>query len=403
MNQFFTSESVTCGHPDKVCDQIADRILDEMLMQDPESRSACEVTCATDQVHIFGEVTTAAKVDYEAVARNVIAEIGYTAPGRGFDADSCRITVDLHEQSPDIAMGITRRGKSEELNSGAGDQGMMFGFACRETENLMPLPIELAHGLVKRLEQVRRTRELPYLLPDGKAQVTVEYEDERPKRVSAVILSAQHREDVDIETIRTDIRQHVIVPAIPKALLDEDTQIFINPTGRFVVGGPAGDSGLTGRKLIVDTYGGYARHGGGSFSGKDPTKVDRSGAYMARYTAKNIVAAGLAEKCEVQLGYSIGLSEPVSVRIDTFGTEKVASSALYETVRKQVDLRPAAVIQKFGLTRPIYAAVSCYGHFGNHAAAMPWEQTDLAEYLKRTFNRTGEQEIFTKNDDLCLI
>lgn len=403
MNQFFTSESVTCGHPDKVCDQIADRILDEMLMQDPESRSACEVTCATDQVHIFGEVTTAAKVDYEAVARNVIAEIGYTAPGRGFDADSCRITVDLHEQSPDIAMGITRRGKSEELNSGAGDQGMMFGSACRETETLMPLPIELAHGLVKRLEQVRRTRELPYLLPDGKAQVTVEYEDERPKRVSAVILSAQHREDVDIETIRTDIRQHVIVPAIPKALLDEDTQIFINPTGRFVVGGPAGDSGLTGRKLIVDTYGGYARHGGGSFSGKDPTKVDRSGAYMARYIAKNIVAAGLAEKCEVQLGYSIGLSEPISVRIDTFGTEKVASSALYETVRKQVDLRPAAVIQKFGLTRPIYATVSCYGHFGNHAAAMPWEQTDLAEYLKRTFNRTGEQEIFTKSDDLCLI
>lgn len=403
MNQFFTSESVTCGHPDKVCDQIADRILDEMLMQDPESRSACEVTCATDQVHIFGEVTTAAKVDYEAVARNVIAEIGYTAPGRGFDADSCRITVDLHEQSPDIAMGITRRGKSEELNSGAGDQGMMFGSACRETETLMPLPIELAHGLVKRLEQVRRTRELPYLLPDGKAQVTVEYEDERPKRVSAVILSAQHREDVDIETIRTDIRQHVIVPAIPKALLDEDTQIFINPTGRFVVGGPAGDSGLTGRKLIVDTYGGYARHGGGSFSGKDPTKVDRSGAYMARYIAKNIVAAGLAEKCEVQLGYSIGLSEPVSVRIDTFGTEKVASSALYETVRKQVDLRPAAVIQKFGLTRPIYATVSCYGHFGNHAAAMPWEQTDLAEYLKRTFNRTGEQEIFTKSNDLCLI
>lgn len=403
MNQFFTSESVTCGHPDKVCDQIADRILDEMLMQDPESRSACEVTCATDQVHIFGEVTTAAKVDYEAVARNVIAEIGYTAPGRGFDADSCRITVDLHEQSPDIAMGITRRGKSEELNSGAGDQGMMFGSACRETETLMPLPIELAHGLVKRLEQVRRTRELPYLLPDGKAQVTVEYEDERPKRVSAVILSAQHREDVDIETIRTDIRQHVIVPAIPKALLDEDTQIFINPTGRFVVGGPAGDSGLTGRKLIVDTYGGYARHGGGSFSGKDPTKVDRSGAYMARYIAKNIVAAGLAEKCEVQLGYSIGLSEPISVRIDTFGTEKVASSALYETVRKQVDLRPAAVIQKFGLTRPIYATVSCYGHFGNHAAAMPWEQTDLAEYLKRTFNRTGEQEIFTKSNDLCLI
>ncbi len=386
MNQFFTSESVTCGHPDKVCDQIADRILDEMLMQDPASRSACEVTCATNQVHIFGEVTTTAKVDYEAVARKVIAEIGYTALGRGFDSENCRITVDLHEQSPDIAMGITRRGKVEELNSGAGDQGMMFGFACRETESLMPLPIELAHGLVKRLERVRRIQELPYLLPDGKAQVTVEYEEDRPRRVSTVILSAQHCEEADIDTIRRDITQHVIVPTIPKGLLDEDTQIFINPTGRFVVGGPAGDSGLTGRKLIVDTYGGYARHGGGSFSGKDPTKVDRSGAYMARYIAKNIVAAGLADKCEVQLGYSIGLAEPVSVRIDTFGTEKMVKAALYEIVRKQVDLRPAAIIQKFGLTRPIYASVSCYGHFGNSAATMPWEQNDLAEQLKRSFN-----------------
>ncbi|MGN0179376.1 MAG: methionine adenosyltransferase [Monoglobaceae bacterium] len=386
MNQFFTSESVTCGHPDKVCDQIADRILDEMLMQDPASRSACEVTCATNQVHIFGEVTTTAKVDYEAVARKVIAEIGYTALGRGFDSENCRITVDLHEQSPDIAMGITRRGKVEELNSGAGDQGMMFGFACRETESLMPLPIELAHGLVKRLERVRRIQELPYLLPDGKAQVTVEYEEDRPRRVSTVIMSAQHCEEADIDTIRRDITQHVIVPTIPKGLLDEDTQIFINPTGRFVVGGPAGDSGLTGRKLIVDTYGGYARHGGGSFSGKDPTKVDRSGAYMARYIAKNIVAAGLADKCEVQLGYSIGLAEPVSVRIDTFGTEKMVKAALYEIVRKQVDLRPAAIIQKFGLTRPIYASVSCYGHFGNSAATMPWEQNDLAEQLKRSFN-----------------
>lgn len=386
MNQFFTSESVTCGHPDKVCDQIADRILDEMLRQDPESRSACEVTCVTDQVHIFGEVTTQAVVDYEAVARKVITEIGYTAPGRGFDADSCKIVVDLHEQSPDIARGITRRGKSEELNSGAGDQGIMFGFACRETESLMPLPIELAHGIVKRLERVRRIQELPYLLPDGKAQVTVEYENDWPKRVSTVILSTQHCEDVDIETIRKDITQHVIVPTIPSELMDENTQIFINPTGRFVVGGPAGDSGLTGRKLIVDTYGGYARHGGGSFSGKDPTKVDRSGAYMARYIAKNIVAAGLADKCEVQLGYSIGLSEPVSVRIDTFGTGKMAKAALYETVRKQVDLRPAAIIQKFGLTRPIYASVSCYGHFGNNAATMPWEQTDLAEYLKKVLN-----------------
>lgn len=386
MNQFFTSESVTCGHPDKVCDQIADRILDEMLRQDPETRSACEVTCATDQVHIFGEVTTAARIDYEAVARKVITEIGYTAPGRGFDAESCRVTVDLHEQSPDIAMGITRRRKDEELSSGAGDQGMMFGFACRETESLMPLPIELAHGLVKRLERVRRIQELPYLLPDGKAQVTVEYECGRPKRVSTVVVSAQHCEDVDIETIREDVRQHVIVPTIPKELLDEDTHIYINPTGRFVVGGPAGDSGLTGRKLIVDTYGGYARHGGGSFSGKDPTKVDRSGAYMARYIAKNIVAAGLADRCEVQLGYSIGLAEPVSVRIDTFGVEKMVRSYLYDTVRRQVDMRPAAIIRKFGLTRPVYASVSCYGHFGSNAATMPWEQTDLAEYLEEILN-----------------
>lgn len=386
MKQFFTSESVTCGHPDKICDQIADRILDELLMQDPESRSACEVTCAVDQVHIFGEVTTTAKVDYEAVARKVIAEIGYTAPGRGFDAENCRITVDLHEQSPDIAMGITRRGKVEELNSGAGDQGTMFGFACRETESLMPLPIELAHGLVKRLERVRRTQELPYLLPDGKVQVTVEYERDQPRRVSNVILSAQHCEDVDIDTIRRDITQHVIVPTVPKGLLDEDTQIFINPTGRFVIGGPAGDSGLTGQKLMVDTYGGYARHGGGSFSGKDPTKVDRSGAYMARYIAKNIVAAGLADKCEVQLSYSIGLAEPVSVRIDTFGMEKIVKSFWEGVVRKQVDLRPAAIIQKFELTRPIYAALSCYGHFGNHAVTMPWEQNELAEQLKRLFN-----------------
>lgn len=386
MKQFFTSESVTCGHPDKICDQIADRILDELLMQDPESRSACEVTCAVDQVHIFGEVTTTAKVDYEAVARKVIAEIGYTASGRGFDAENCRITVDLHEQSPDIAMGITRRGKVEELNSGAGDQGMMFGFACRETESLMPFPIELAHGLVKRLERVRRTQELPYLLPDGKVQVTVEYERDQPRRVSNVILSAQHCEDVDIDTIRRDITQHVIVPTVPKGLLDEDTQIFINPTGRFVIGGPAGDSGLTGQKLMVDTYGGYARHGGGSFSGKDPTKVDRSGAYMARYIAKNIVAAGLADKCEVQISYSIGLAEPVSVRIDTFGMEKMVKSFLEGAVRKQVDLRPAAIIQKFELTRPIYAALSCYGHFGNHAVTMPWEQNELAEQLKRLFN-----------------
>lgn len=386
MNSYFTSESVTCGHPDKVCDQIADRILDEMLAQDPESRSACEVTCATNQVHIFGEVTTKAKIDYEAAARQVIAEIGYTAPGRGFDTKSCRVTVDLHEQSPDIAKGITRRIKTEELNSGAGDQGMMFGFACSETSSLMPLPIELAHSLAKRLEQVRRSEELPYLLPDGKTQVTVEYQDGTPKRVSTVVMSAQHREDVDIQTLRSDLVDHVVTPTLPKGLVDHDTQFFINPTGRFVIGGPAGDSGLTGRKLIVDTYGGYARHGGGAFSGKDATKVDRSGAYMARYIAKNIVAAGLAGRCEVQLSYSIGLADPVSVRIDTFGTGKVPKGAIYDAVLRLVDLRPAAIIRRFELTKPRYSLVSCYGHFGNNASRMPWEQTDLAEQLKRLFD-----------------
>lgn len=381
MNSFFTSESVTCGHPDKVCDQIADRILDEMLRQDPQSRSACEVTCATNQVHIFGEVTTAARVDYEAVARKVITEIGYTAPGHGFDAESCRISIDLHEQSPDIAMGIGRRTKSEELDSGAGDQGMMFGFACRETTSLMPLPIELAHSLARRLEQVRKVGELPYLLPDGKTQVTVEYEDHFPKRISTVIVSAQHREDVDIDTLRNDILTHVILPTLPQKLIDSNTQFFINPTGRFVIGGPAGDSGLTGRKLVVDTYGGYARHGGETFSGKDATKVDRSGSYMARYVAKNVVASRLAKKCEVQLSYSIGLAEPVSVRIDTFGTGIVKETSIYDSVMCLVDLRPAAIIRKFGLTQPIYSGISCYGNFGYNASTMPWEQTDIAEQL----------------------
>ncbi len=383
MNSLFTSESVTCGHPDKICDQIADRILDEMLAQDPNTRCACEVTCAADEVHIFGEATTEAGVDCAAIARDVISEIGYTAPGRGFDAKGCRVHVRLHEQSPDIAMGISRRNESEELNSGAGDQGMMFGYACRETDSLMPMPIELAHSLAKRLEQVRRTEELPYLLPDGKTQISLEYEDDKPKRISTVIVSAQHREDVDIAKVRSDIIFHVIMPMLPKGMADQNTQFFINPTGRFVVGGPAGDSGLTGRKLMVDTYGGYARHGGGSFSGKDATKVDRSGAYMARYIAKNIVAADLADRCEVQLSYSIGLAEPVSLRIDTFGTGKTTRSALYEAVTASVDMRPAAIIRKFSLTRPIFSWVSCYGHFGCNAAEMPWEQTDLAPQLKK--------------------
>ena len=374
----FTSESVTCGHPDKVCDQIADKILDSLLEQDPHSRVACEVTCATDSVHIFGEVTTSAEIDYDSTARRVIREIGYTTPGQGFDAETCKIQVDLHKQSPDIARGIDRRNLAERLNSGAGDQGMMFGYACKETDNLMPLPIELAHSLAKRLEQVRRTNELNSLLPDGKTQVTVEYdEQDRPCRIAAVIVSSQHRDWVDIQKLRQDIIDHVILPTLPNSLVDSKTQFFINPTGRFVMGGPAADSGLTGRKLITDTYGGYARHGGGAFSGKDASKVDRSGAYLARYIAKNIVAADLADRCEVQLGYAIGLAEPVSFRIDTFGTEHLKKEIIYDAVAHSVDMRPMAIIDKFGLTNPIFSRVSCYGHFGSNAADMPWEQTDL--------------------------
>ena len=375
---YFTSESVTSGHPDKLCDQIADRILDEILRQDPSAHVACEVTACTDQVHIFGEITTTAKVDYEATARQLIREVGYVQPGHGFDADSCRITVDLRTQSPDIARGIVRQGSREDaLNAGAGDQGMMFGYACRETESLMPLPIELAHALTKRLEQIRREKLLPYLLPDGKSQVTVEYEDGVPRRIDTVVVSTQHESSIDIATLRNDITQHVILPTLPESLVDSRTRIFINPTGRFVEGGPAADSGLTGRKLIVDTYGGYARHGGGAFSGKDASKVDRSGAYMARYMAKNIVANGLAEQCEVQLSYAIGVAEPMSVRVDTFGTGLVSDELICAAIRDRLDLRPAAIIQKFDLTSPNFSRVSCYGHFGSNAASMPWERTDL--------------------------
>ncbi len=373
----FTSESVTCGHPDKVCDQVADKILDELLAQDPDSRVACEVTCAENQMHIFGEITSEAKVNYRAVAQQVIAEIGYTKPGRGFDADTCAITVDLHHQSPDIARGITRSREAELLDAGAGDQGMMFGYACKQTKALMPLPIELAHELSKQLETVRRTCELPFLLPDGKSQVTVEYDGDRPVRIASVLVSAQHQEEVSTEAVRAEVRRHVMEAVLPAELLDENTQFYVNPTGRFVYGGPAADSGLTGRKLIVDTYGGYARHGGGAFSGKDATKVDRSGAYMARYIAKNIVAQGLADQCEVQLSYAIGLAEPMSVRIETFGTEQVDKKTLNRAICSSVDMRPAAIIQRFGLTRPIFSNVSCYGHFGSNACLMPWEQTDL--------------------------
>ena len=381
MTTYFTSESVTQGHPDKVCDQIADAILDAVLAADPCAHVACEVTAITDAVHIFGEITTLASVDYEAVARETIRAIGYTQPGHGFDADTCRIIVDLHEQSPDINMGVQRENEEE---SGAGDQGMMFGYACRETESLMPLPIELAHSLTRRLAQVREAGILPELLPDGKAQVTVQYEDGVPARIDTVVVSTQHTDGISEQALRARVIDEVILKALPASLLDERTHMLINPTGRFLIGGPAGDSGLTGRKLIVDTYGGYARHGGGAFSGKDPSKVDRSAAYLARYLAKNVVAAGLADRCEVQLSYAIGVAQPVSLLIDTFGTESVPVKTIRELILDTVDMRPAAIIRRFGLRAPIYSRVSCYGHFGENAKEMPWEQTDLAEmWLKR--------------------
>ena len=382
MKTILTSESVTCGHPDKVCDQISDAILDAILAQDPEAHVACEVTAWTDNVNIMGEVTAAAHPDYEAIARRVIRDIGYDKPGVGFDAGSCRIHVNLHTQSPDIAQGVDH--KSQE-DTGAGDQGMMFGYACRETEDLMPLPITLAVRLAKRLEHVRREGVLPWLLPDGKSQVSVEYEDGKPVRIATVVISAQHSASVPTETLREAVRREVIDPVLPEELVDDETAYFINPTGRFVIGGPAGDSGLTGRKIIADTYGGAARHGGGAFSGKDPTKVDRTGAYMARYLAKNIVAAGLADRCEAQLAYAIGLADPVSVMVDTFGTGKVSDEALAAWVTEHVDMRPGVMIRRFGLRSPIYHTVSCYGHFGENARGLPWEQTDLSEELRKAF------------------
>ena len=382
MKTILTSESVTCGHPDKVCDQISDAILDAILAQDPEAHVACEVTAWTDNVNIMGEVTAAAHPDYEAIARRVIRDIGYDKPGVGFDAGSCRIHVNLHTQSPDIAQGVDHKAQED---TGAGDQGMMFGYACRETEDLMPLPITLAVRLAKRLEQVRREGVLPWLLPDGKSQVSVEYEDGKPVRIATVVISAQHSASVPTETLREAVRREVIDPVLPEELVDDETAYFINPTGRFVIGGPAGDSGLTGRKIIADTYGGAARHGGGAFSGKDPTKVDRTGAYMARYLAKNIVAAGLADRCEVQLAYAIGLADPVSVMVDTFGTGKVSDEALAAWVTEHVDMRPGVMIRRFGLRSPIYHTVSCYGHFGENARSLPWEQKDLSEELRKAF------------------
>ena len=388
--KLFTSESVTEGHPDKICDQISDAILDEILKNDPNARVACETTCTTGIVSIMGEITTNCYVDFPKVARQVVLDIGYNRAKFGFDGTTCAVVTTIDEQSPDIAQGVNsgfenreEGGNDSENSTGAGDQGMMFGYACDETPELMPLPISLAHKMAMKLTEVRKDGILDYLRPDGKTQVTVEYEDDKPVRIDTVVVSSQHSPEVDINKLREDIKREVIIPTVPAELMDDNTKIFINPTGRFVIGGPNGDSGLTGRKIIVDTYGGYARHGGGAFSGKDPTKVDRSAAYASRWVAKNVVAAGLASRCEVQLAYAIGVAHPVSIMVDTFGTGKISEEKIETAIREVFDLRPYAIINRLDLRKPIYRKLAAYGHMGREDLNVAWEKTDMAQELRK--------------------